>query len=84
MRVIRPEAINDAVLIASNTSWRESVVATVIFFPFTLNVPAVTAVAIGSVARVVPETSLVAERPLPMSEEPWRREAVASWVTLNW
>ena len=81
-RVATPApALPVAVAIRSKAVCSESVSASVICLPFTVNVPAVMALPIGRLASVVPETSLVALSPRPISDAPSRRAAVASCDT---
>ena len=73
--------VGSAAVILAKTSWRESVSATVMAWPLTVKVPAVTAVAVCIEARVTPATLLLEARPLEMPAAPCREAAVASCCT---
>ena len=72
-----------AELMAVNTSASDSEVVTVIWWPFMVNVPAVTARAVGMLARVNPLTllPLVPFSPVLIPLAPFHTEAVASLDT---
>ena len=77
-----PAAVVAAVM-AANTWSSVSVVATVTFWPLTVKVPAVTGVAIGSVATVKPTTESAAFIVLLRAGAPVMLAALASFVMFS-